>query len=55
MYKTILAVLLLTIVLFMAYLLITSGKDTAPFLAIVTALAPMLTLLLKQEKPDDDQ
>lgn len=54
MYKTILASLLVAVILIMAYVLITSSKDTAGFLAVITALVPLLTLLLKQDKQDDD-
>ena len=54
MFKTILAVLLVLFILISAYALITSDKDTAPYLAVVTALIPVLTLLLKQDKQDDD-
>lgn len=46
-------VFLVALVLAIAVFLIANDKDTAGFLAIVTALVPIVTLLLKPQKDDD--
>lgn len=51
--STILTFVLVALILALTVWLVANGKETAGLLAVVTALIPVLTLLLRPKKDDD--
>ena len=51
--STVLTFVLVLLILAFTVWLLHSGKETAGLLAVVTALVPVLTLLLRPKKDDD--